>query len=664
MPGLVLKNRRFALGSDDLAFPAGCLALLRVCWTSCLCAYIAHVIVVKKGKGCGMMSGVAGVFLTLLGLGVSSIVANAFLAYHSSRGVILARVARARIPEILLACCGLGACEAVATGVAMWLAWAPRNASPCTRAIRGDDWERVMLRAIATTQACGLTSTVAVALMVFDPRGSRKVARGSRSLLRVGDHLEVAFLKTSASEWAAGCAAWCSCFRRATCGLFGGKTITDSSVDDVASLLAMFMGSLDVVATDVIAGLALVRARQPSAATPNTPVDDDSIATDAAAHVDFAMAVYGWKLAAYASPFKALKDAAMLFARRARGGCCDTLDSIALRRVAACGARRRVIFETFRAEPNRRVPVAVFVDDDLREIVVACRGTLSLDDCVTDATARPVEIPATFSPRRSAGGGFAHAGMLGVAIELLKLVSTRLSSEASRLIGYEIVVVGHSLGAGVAALLALALRSSSDFPSTRCVAFSPPGALVDQELALAMRSFCTSVVVGDDLVPRLGLKSLFDLRDRVIEAVADCRVHKRFAIASSLDASPDPRVLFHDPASDLGAEAARLSAACLACLRENESREVHQRLALPGRVLHVVVAVLEEEEEEEVRWWWRRRPRLVAVEAPATLFSDVRISRRMFKDHMPWNVLAAVRQIAAPPPSRHRFLIPGVVATV
>ena len=38
---------------------------------------------------------------------------------------------------------------------------------------------------------------------------------------------------------------------------------------------------------------------------------------------------------------------------------------------------------------------------------------------------------------------------------------------------FQIVCVGHSLGAGAAAILAIMLRQ--EYPNTRCFAFSPPG---------------------------------------------------------------------------------------------------------------------------------------------------------------------------------------------
>jgi sn1-specific diacylglycerol lipase len=48
----------------------------------------------------------------------------------------------------------------------------------------------------------------------------------------------------------------------------------------------------------------------------------------------------------------------------------------------------------------------------------------------------------------------------------------------------QLIVCGHSLGAGVAALLSLLLRPY--FPNLKCYAFSPPGALVSPDLARVM----------------------------------------------------------------------------------------------------------------------------------------------------------------------------------
>ncbi|KAK3261240.1 hypothetical protein CYMTET_26387 [Cymbomonas tetramitiformis] len=64
---------------------------------------------------------------------------------------------------------------------------------------------------------------------------------------------------------------------------------------------------------------------------------------------------------------------------------------------------------------------------------------------------------------------------------------------------WQVVITGHSLGAGVAALLALQWRS--EMPAVQCYAFAPP-CTMSIELARATASFITSVILKDDFVCR------------------------------------------------------------------------------------------------------------------------------------------------------------------
>lgn len=76
------------------------------------------------------------------------------------------------------------------------------------------------------------------------------------------------------------------------------------------------------------------------------------------------------------------------------------------------------------------------------------------------------------------------------------------------------VVTGHSLGAGVAVLVAMYVRQY--FSDVFCWAFSPPGGLAEPSVAHAAQSFCTSVALGKDWIPRLTLGSFEHLRDQMV----------------------------------------------------------------------------------------------------------------------------------------------------
>lgn len=108
--------------------------------------------------------------------------------------------------------------------------------------------------------------------------------------------------------------------------------------------------------------------------------------------------------------------------------------------------------------------------------------------------------------------------------------------------GYNLLIVGHSLGAGTATLLSIMLRRQ--YPQLKCLAFSPPGGmalhptpndshcegLLTLPAARHCSRFVTSVVVGDDWISRLGRGSIYKLRRDIIFALSQ---------VSSLHSSPN-----------------------------------------------------------------------------------------------------------------------------
>lgn len=135
----------------------------------------------------------------------------------------------------------------------------------------------------------------------------------------------------------------------------------------------------------------------------------------------------------------------------------------------------------------------VAVDPHTNETVVAIRGTNNLNDVYTDLVCESTPFE----------DGYAHGGMASAANKLF----AELQQNVAEYLGGDIVVCGHSLGAGVALLLTKLLLVNGH--KARCYAFAPPpcfGPLdkVDDSWSNAVECF----VFHFDIVPTLSLASI------------------------------------------------------------------------------------------------------------------------------------------------------------
>ena len=82
------------------------------------------------------------------------------------------------------------------------------------------------------------------------------------------------------------------------------------------------------------------------------------------------------------------------------------------------------------------------------------------------------------------------------------------------------------------------LLKQSKFPDLLCYAYAPPGGLLSYELVEYSKSFITSVVLGKDIVPRLGLRQMESLRYDLIHAIKESADPKYKIIGSVLCCCP------------------------------------------------------------------------------------------------------------------------------
>lgn len=197
-------------------------------------------------------------------------------------------------------------------------------------------------------------------------------------------------------------------------------------------------------------------------------------------------------------------------------------DVQALAYCARLGSTRDVVLADFGGDlfkPGH----AIALCHSTKAIVVAVRGTIRPWDLISDL------VCSSEAFRVLDEAGFAHSGMLRAAHHLDGAVRSQVlrlanSPELSR---YRVVICGHSLGAGCASLLGCLWISDPEMVVIRnrlqVFGYGTP-AVLSRNLSKAVRSHITTVVMGDDLVPRLSLSSFQRLRDYALSSLSGAPV--------------------------------------------------------------------------------------------------------------------------------------------
>lgn len=155
--------------------------------------------------------------------------------------------------------------------------------------------------------------------------------------------------------------------------------------------------------------------------------------------------------------------------------------------------------------------------DATGDVHLVVRGTASLKDALTDADCDAEALFTTENNSNALSKSHAHRGMAKAARWIVDECAEVLRSQIALLEtlkkNAKVTILGHSLGAGTAALAAAILHETS-IPNLRCVAFATPPCL-DFQGAEACQKFLTSIVLHDDVITRASLANVEDLRFRL-----------------------------------------------------------------------------------------------------------------------------------------------------
>mmetsp|Transcript_31385 Transcript_31385/g.69571 ORF Transcript_31385/g.69571 Transcript_31385/m.69571 type:complete len:576 (+) Transcript_31385:5134-6861(+) len=200
----------------------------------------------------------------------------------------------------------------------------------------------------------------------------------------------------------------------------------------------------------------------------------------------------------------------------------DTDENVGLDElVRDCFASTYLVYLQYRQSSINHTPYAIIVDKKIRSVVITIRGSASLEDMAVDLQ---------LSPASFRGDQFCHSGVLARAqwiyddIEHNKILDSMLIGDDAAYPDYNLVIGGHSLGAGCAALLSIMLHDK--FPGLKCFAFCPPGGLLSHDLAVGCKDYVISFINSADIVPRLSYENMERLRDDALDVLSRIRVSK------------------------------------------------------------------------------------------------------------------------------------------
>jgi sn1-specific diacylglycerol lipase len=177
------------------------------------------------------------------------------------------------------------------------------------------------------------------------------------------------------------------------------------------------------------------------------------------------------------------------------------------------------------------IPYCIIVDHAWKSVVLAIRGTFSLEDCVKDVLIHPESLEEVGDEFGFDGRDqYCHGGVLSCTrivyrdLQRHRILDKLLLGDTAKYADYTLRVVGHSLGAATSTLISYMLRQR--FPTLRCLNYSPPGCSFTRRLATDCQDWCTAFVLDSDLVPRLSLQTLEHLRDEVLKLIGRVKVPK------------------------------------------------------------------------------------------------------------------------------------------
>ncbi|KAJ8249157.1 hypothetical protein GJAV_G00231790 [Gymnothorax javanicus] len=663
MPGMVVFRRRWSVGSDDLVLPAFFLFLLHCAWLVIL-SMVVFSLPYGWGRSCSVPLVDHG--RGYLGILVSCLICESAIMWLSMRGSILYTQPRDAVQYVLYIRLAILLVELIYAVVG--IIWLVQYYQPCP-----DIMAKNLTLGIVACNWLVIFSFFITLLCTFDPTGRTFVKlKATRRRKRT---LTTYTLRHRLEEGQAS--SWTRRLKLIMCCTRAQDSQSDAYAE-VAMLFAEFFRDLDIVPSDIIAGLVLLRQRQRAKrsaildqgsndilaflsgipVTRNTTYLDLKNSAEMAMYKDvcyymlFALAAYGWPMYLLRKPGCGLCHLASSCPCVSVSGS-QLTQSVTVEEDNCCGCNLLAIRRHFLDQDLKQVhivytschddvyetPFFVAVDHEKKKVIISIRGTLSPKDALTDLTGDAERLPVD-EPQ---GIWLGHKGMVFSAEYIKKKLEQNmiLSQAFGRDLGkgtmrYGLVIVGHSLGAGTAAILSFLLRPQ--YPTLHCYSYSPPGGLLSEDAMEISKEFVTAVVLGKDLVPRLGLSQLEGFRRHLLEVLEKSNKPKWRIIMGGTKCIPKSELPVDDPPQVPGDDP---PSARLWLHPSDLSMALSSSTPLypPGKIIHVV------HNHPTETCCGQEEPTYSALWGDNKAFDEVIISPAMLNEHLPHMVMDGLNKV-------------------
>lgn len=296
----------------------------------------------------------------------------------------------------------------------------------------------------------------------------------------------------------------------------------------------------------------------------------------------------------------------------------------------------------------------VAISNKERKVLIGVKGSSSVEDLLTDCCGRAVNhtLPGPFV-KDGPTEIFAHEGIY--------ISSKRLAMDLEPFIkyvvipnGYKILITGHSLGAGAAAMAGLLLRSK--FPELQndsklqVVAFASPP-ILDRTSALACVSYTTTIVNNADVIPRASLHNLAIMMEFM--KIVNAKLEEEGKLPDSFkDIAAFMRFVSEGKDGEMIMSANEIRVAMSECIEKLDASDP-DFLYIPGRILHMYdlwskgnYKEAEEEVEEladdddddshvvQDETFVKTAERVYEADATSTVLKVIEVDERMVLDHL------------------------------